>query len=126
MKSTGSATWNYKQLGFAFEKGHIVKVYGDPAESLKLVLDELEKRKTATRRGVETRARRRESQINAVVAALLKGEQIGPRQKCACCNKRLEDQTSIERGIGPECYEEITQAVERQRARQANPSTVYD
>ncbi len=117
---SGRVSWGNSKKGFSFRAGHIDRVFGNPVELLQLVLKKLEERKAATQRGVDTRARRRESQINAVVKAILEGEAIGPRSRCACCRKNLDDPLSIQRGIGPECYEAITQMVERERAAAAD------
>jgi hypothetical protein len=32
---------------------------------------------------------------------------LGPREKCAICKKTLTDQTSVSRGVGPECWSHI-------------------
>ena len=124
---SGRVSWGNSKKGFSFRAGHIDRVFGNPVKSLQLVLKKLEERKAATQRGVDTRARRRESQINAVVKAIFEGEAIGPRSRCACCRKNLDDPLSIQRGIGPECYEAITQMVERERAAAADsrPPAIY-
>ncbi len=71
-----------------------------------------ERKQESIQRGVEKRAKRREQRIWAAAEAIRKGAGIGHRLNCYCCRKALTDPASIERGIGPECWEHVLKAVE--------------
>jgi hypothetical protein len=64
-------------------------------------------------------AQRREKRVRETAAKLLKGMKVGPRKNCASCGKGLIDAVSIERGIGPECWERVLQIVEASRRAEA-------
>lgn len=72
-----------------------------------------ESKQKSIRQAVETRARRREQRIWQAADAIRNGAGIGQRDDCYCCAKTLTDPISIERGIGPECWEHVLRAVER-------------
>ena len=72
-----------------------------------------ERKRESIKRGVEKRARRREERIWKAADIIRRNEGIGRRDTCYCCNKLLTDPVSIERGIGPECWEHVLQHVER-------------
>jgi hypothetical protein len=74
------------------------------------------RKQESIRRGVETRRRRREQRIWAAAETLRKGAGIGRRSDCFCCAKALTDPVSIERGIGPECWEHVLRHVENKAA----------
>jgi Family of unknown function (DUF6011) len=73
---------------------------------------ERQRRERAIARGVATRARRREEKFREAVQAL-RDNKLQPAGFCRCCAKFLSDPASIERGIGPECWEVVLKAVER-------------
>jgi Family of unknown function (DUF6011) len=81
-----------------------------------------ERKQAGIRQGVETRARRREQRIWQAADAIRKGAGIGRRGDCYCCGKLLTDPISIERGIGPECWEHVLRAVETARATTSEPA----
>lgn len=90
-------------------------------EILEWIAEEKRQRKAdAIRRGVATRKRRRELKINEIAMALIRGDGIGSQMVCACCKKVLGDPESIERGIGPECWQHVLDMIERiQRRKEA-------
>lgn len=76
---------------------------------------ERQRREEAIARGVATRARRREKDFREAIQAL-RDNALRPADHCRCCKKPLTDPPSIARGIGPECWEHVLKAVERERA----------
>src|SRR5262249_35096413 len=68
---------------------------------------------------VETRARRRSKLIHEIAAGILAKRKYGPRSFCCICQKILSDPQSIERGIGPECWDQILVLIEHQKDREA-------
>ena len=76
-------------------------------------------RKEATIRAVATRARRRAKVIHGIAAGILADRQYGPRNFCCICEKALTDSESIQRGIGPECWDHILILIEHEKDRQA-------
>jgi len=73
---------------------------------------EQQTREDAIRRGVETRARRREQKFREAVQAL-RDHALTPGHSCRTCKKHLSDPASITRGVGPECWQHVLAAVER-------------
>ncbi len=80
-------------------------VYG--AESRRLA-----KRKRAAEKAAATRERRHTNQLYRVARAYL-DNQLVPGTHCVLCHKRLTDPVPLARGIGPECFGMVLQAVER-------------
>ncbi len=84
--------------------------------------DERRRQKIAENRGrgakkaAVTRARRREMELLTVAKKMLRDEKIGPALRCVLCFKALTDPLSINRGIGPECWQHVLQRMERVRA----------
>jgi len=76
---------------------------------------ERQRREEAIARGVATRARRREKRFQEAIQAL-RNNALRPADHCRCCKKPLIDPPSIARGIGPECWEHVLKAVEREQA----------
>jgi hypothetical protein len=74
-----------------------------------------QQRADAIKRGVETRRKRRENKIIEIAKTLLAGNGIGNQDWCACCKKILNDPESIDRGIGPECWQQVLAAIEREK-----------
>lgn len=91
------------------------------AELLDWLRKEVEESKASIAKGVATRARRRAARLKAVTDKWLAGEGAvyANRDRCACCRKLLTDPESRARGIGPECWEDIVQAIERASVRTA-------
>ena len=72
----------------------------------------------ARRRGVKKRQERQAARIHEAARRIVAEEGIGQRTHCYCCRKYLTDPMSIERGIGPECWQHVLDAVAyRQRKR---------
>jgi len=43
-------------------------------------------------------------------------QKIGPLHHCFICGRHLDDQASIERGIGPECWQDVLSEITATRA----------
>jgi hypothetical protein len=74
------------------------------------------RRRQGAIRAAETRRRRRELRVYAVVERLRLGHRYGPRGTCVVCAKGLSDAPSIARGIGPECWNDILGRLQQQEA----------
>jgi hypothetical protein len=72
------------------------------------------------KRAAVTRAKRREQKIYDIAKRILEGWQVGPRNACAICGKGMSDPPSIERGIGPECWEAVLSGIESVKRREAD------
>jgi hypothetical protein len=67
-----------------------------------------ERRSNAAKKAAVTRRQRQTRRVQRLATqTLLTKHGIGERQSCAVCGRRLEDQISIKRGIGPECWEQV-------------------
>jgi hypothetical protein len=79
------------------------------------------KRSRAAKRAAETRAKRRESDIERAVQDIADRKGHSGRRWCAICHKALTDPQSIERGIGPECWQGILALIEKRETAAAQP-----
>ncbi len=68
-----------------------------------------------------TRKSRHEKKVYEIVEGLRLGKKYGPADRCVCCKKDLTDEPSVARGIGPECWQDILQRLERRQAEIAGP-----
>jgi hypothetical protein len=75
-----------------------------------------ERRGNAAKQAAETRRNRRARNVYRIVNQLLANRPVGPRRRCVCCGRQLNDRESIERGIGPECWQDILQAIEERKS----------
>ena len=76
------------------------------AEFEKLEQALLAARKTvAVEKATATRKRRRELKIYDLVNQINAGKLFGPTECCLICAKKLTDRVSIERGVGPDCWQ---------------------
>ena len=80
-------------------------------------------RQAGIARGVATRARRRALRIDRIAARMLITT-LPSATSCQVCGRRLRDQVSMERAIGPECWDHVLQAVERVRQSQPSQATM--
>jgi hypothetical protein len=71
-----------------------------------------ERRSSAAKKAAGTRKQRRDRNVYRIVSQLLANRTIGPRRHCACCGRQLDDWTSIQRGIGTECWQDILHTIE--------------
>ena len=71
------------------------------------------RRSKAARQAAETRSKRRRLRIQLISRKLAEGQGIGNRSSCAICGRALADPTSIERGIGSECWQDILEALQQ-------------
>jgi hypothetical protein len=75
------------------------------------------RRSHSARKGGVTALRRQLRDINLLVSSYLETGRWTAAHQCRCCHKQLTDATSIDRGIGPECYARILAVVEAARLR---------
>lgn len=55
--------------------------------------------------------RRRAQRLHEAAAAVAHGEPTGPDDRCNICGRRLTDHVSVERGIGPVCWDLVLDEV---------------
>jgi hypothetical protein len=97
------------------------------AAALKADVRKAERLAEARKRGVKKRQERQKARIYEAARRIVDEEGIGQRTHCYCCRKYLTDPESIERGIGPECWQRVLEAMatwrrERAEATQAQRS----
>lgn len=73
------------------------------------------KRSRAALAAAQTRARRREKRVYAVVQQLLQSGRLAPSARCRACERVLDDQQSIDRGVGSECWQQLLELLEQAR-----------
>jgi hypothetical protein len=115
----------FEDVGFLAD-GSLYNPNGYPEETVRRSIEDAQARITAARKASAakaalTRKRRRERQIYSIAKKILAKQFLGPRRRCAICEKVLSDPVSIERGIGSECWGHVLEAIERTRgeSRQA-------
>jgi uncharacterized protein DUF6011 len=59
------------------------------------------------------RRRRIDRKVNEIAAALVAGRKLGPARHCVVCRRALDDPSSIDRGIGSECWQTVLGLVEQ-------------
>jgi hypothetical protein len=79
------------------------------------------RRSDGAKRAAKTRARRVEKMIHQAARQLIAREKFEPQDHCRICGKALTDSTAISRGIGPECWQQILDQIERLKADGAAP-----
>jgi hypothetical protein len=70
------------------------------------------RRSNAAKKAAETRRERTEKFVYSVAKRLTEGGRYGPRYRCVICEKHLTDRQSIDRGIGPECWQGVLMRIE--------------
>ncbi len=122
MKKYRSAVYNgerYYNVGHQ-QDGSLWNPNGYPEtlvhEILEAVAERRRQRKAdGIKKAVATRKARHERKIYAIALLILHDHDIGNRETCACCAKVLTDQESIDRGIGPECWQHVLASIQRQK-----------
>jgi Family of unknown function (DUF6011) len=66
-----------------------------------------ERRSNASKKAAATRAVRRKLKVNKAADRIRTNSGIGARRTCFICGKGLSDAISIDRGIGPECWQDV-------------------
>ena len=66
-----------------------------------------ERRSRAAIKAGVTRAKRQELRVHRMAEKLLADERIPPTHYCYCCRRKLVDQESIDRSVGPECWDRV-------------------
>jgi hypothetical protein len=74
-------------------------------------------RSKAAKKAAVTRADRQEERVMDAAKRFIERRGIGQRTHCYICSKHLTDPDSIQRGIGPECWQEILTCIERVKAQ---------
>jgi hypothetical protein len=92
-----------------------------PEELVRTAVLEADAKKTermanAAKQAVATRKRRREARIHEAAKRYLSERGVGKQTHCYCCHRVLTDPESIDRGIGPECWEHVLYHVTRIKA----------
>jgi hypothetical protein len=64
-----------------------------------------QRRVAGAKKAAVTRSLRYEKKIYEIVQNLRLGHKYGPSPICVICEKSLSDEESIERGIGPDCWQ---------------------
>lgn len=90
---------------------------GYPAETVRAVIAGAEQRaheraSKATKKAAETRRRRHDKLVYDVARRIVAGERYGPRTSCYVCGRGLDDPQSIQRGVGPECWQGALDLIE--------------
>lgn len=101
--------------------GSLINPRGYPEERVRAALLEAQtrraqKRAAAAAKAVATKARRRALKMEHIMRVAIGGQSIGPQERCALCSRHLTDSTSIQRGIGSECWGGVLRTIERQRS----------
>jgi hypothetical protein len=65
------------------------------------------KRQAAAAKGAVTRERRHSLHVDQIARALTEGHVFGPLPRCICCKRWLSEAESVNRGIGPECWQMV-------------------
>jgi hypothetical protein len=71
------------------------------------------RRQASAAKAAVTRKRRAEQRVNQIAQWIVEGRKTGPSNRCHNCHRALDDQVSIARGIGSECWQVILRVVER-------------
>lgn len=75
-----------------------------------------DRRKAAAAKAVVTRKRRHDKRVHDVAMKLLHGQGIGRQHRCCICERKLDDEASIARGIGSECWQGLLEYMDAARA----------
>ncbi|MGH9255360.1 MAG: DUF6011 domain-containing protein [Vicinamibacterales bacterium] len=66
-----------------------------------------ERRSKAATQAAVTRRERQEVKVYQAAQRIVQGHRYGPRVNCVICRYGLDDPQSIERGIGPDCWQSV-------------------
>ena len=111
----------YVNVGF-YHDGSLYNPDGYPEEAARAYIEPRylewkqerdERRKAGAAKAAKKRRHRREQRIHTAGAVLLREEPLGPRDDCYICHKKLDDEESVARGIGPECWQHVLEWIER-------------
>lgn len=83
---------------------------GYPSEIVRTAVEQAmarrgERRKVSAAKAAVTRKRRHDKRVHAIAMKLLRGEGVGRQSRCCICRRKLDDETSIARGVGSECWQ---------------------
>jgi hypothetical protein len=89
---------------------------GDIRNAIKEAQERKHRRRSkAAKKAAVTRAGRQELRVMEAAKRFVERRGIGQRSHCYICGKHLTDPESIQRGIGPECWQDLMKEVERLR-----------
>ena len=66
-----------------------------------------ERRSQAATKAAATKSERRALKVLIIAKRAAAEQAVGPRSRCYVCGKKLTDRQSIDRGIGPECWQDV-------------------
>jgi hypothetical protein len=66
-----------------------------------------ERRSEAAKKAAKTRDVRQQHRVWLIAKRIAENQQTGPRQHCYVCGRHLDDPSSVERGIGSECWQGV-------------------
>lgn len=112
MVKKGESRWKWigemRRPALWMEGGAVVRTEsaGDhtPEEITRAIYETLKRRRDLRR---AERTRRRELKVQRVVRRYFESGVFKPGHKCELCGRKLHDRESIERGIGPECWQKV-------------------
>jgi hypothetical protein len=89
---------------------------GYPDATVRAAIAEAEDRRhrqssDAAKKAAATRRRRQEKRVYDVARRISTGEAYGPATACVICGRGLDDEQSIHRGIGSECWQSVLQVI---------------
>jgi hypothetical protein len=101
--------------------GSLFNPHGYPEADVRVAIKDAQERRhqrrsKSAKAAAETRNHRQELRVLETAKRIFAGHGIGQRKHCYICGKGLSDPESIQRGIGPECWQEILTNMERVRA----------
>ena len=126
----------YKYVGWQNGRLYDVGIFADgslfnphryPEADVRTAIRETQERRhqrlsKAAKEAAVTRADRQELRVMEAAQRFVEGRGIGQRSHCYICSKHLTDPESIERGIGPECWQELLKRItERRRSQEPVP-----
>lgn len=89
------------------------------ADAEKRAAERRQRRSEGAREGAKTRERRQNYRVWQAAKRYAAEQATGPRNRCYVCGRGLSDQNSIERGIGPECWQDVLSAIQTIRSKQS-------
>ena len=70
------------------------------------------RRKEAAGRAAATRQRRQAKRVYDVARKVANGGMFGPSGKCVICHRAVDDEASVKRGVGSDCWQLVLAAIE--------------
>lgn len=110
-----------RDVGVASD-GTLHNPHGYPEDVVRAAIAEAEarakeRRRAGARKAVATRRARTEFLYYDTARRLIAGEVFGPATHCRICGRHFSDPHSVQRGVGPECWQPLTALCSVIRAR---------